>query len=428
MQFVNQSGVVDAQLGQLLFVASNQNEQTAATVLTANRAGVNQMLLQLFLSFQFQSPQNKELVESEKDPRRLAQRLTGSFFLTNEGNEISFYDSISNDSWFNIFSFLATPDFYFYHKNDKHQTSLHCVSKWFNTLIIGFFAQTNKLIGRQRLLTVREVSTTLTCDKDHELQCMLQFPNGLNHAVTVRKFPEISGYVADGKYTISNIDTPVEFNITQSNKLISIPFDKNSIKIVFDESDFRDKDLELITLKNSKSQPDVTQSRSRLRSLGSLGVLGALGSGVKKVGMDKMENRLTLFQLNLESLGHGTEIGDIDDDDLASYKAKLFGSGEVKVIDVNLQNMFNYYIYNEDNLKLFDEHDLDMYSIAQMAYYYSKRCWVTGIIDNRKLNGGSRLFDYYLTEFGKRQLKKNIERCLRQNMEIALTRHHIFEI
>ena len=406
MQLWDTAGSDDEQLRQLLFVAANQDEQTATTVLRANRAGVNQMLLQLFLSFQYQSSENKELVESEQDPRRLAQLLTRESFLTNEGNEISFYDSISNDSWFNIFSFLATPDFYFYDKNEKHATSLHCVSKCFNTLIINFFVQTSKLKGRQEFLTVRDVSTTLACNKDHELQCMLQFPNGFNHGVTIKKFPEISANIFDTSSNYNALaNTPVEFSISQSNELISLQFDDNGIRIVFDESDYRTKGL--IASKNSQLQPKLqAQAQAQGKALG--------------FRADEMGNRLTLFHINLESLGHGAETGD----DLISCKDKLFGNvnGDFKLIDVNLQNMFNYYIYNRENLKLFDEYDLNLYSIAQMAYYYSKRCWVIGIIDNRKNHGQRSRLDYYLRDFGQVEflvdISDEIEAVLKDKFEL----------
>ena len=378
MQFFDPKSAHNEQLQQMLAVARVQDERITNTILSANQSSINQILVQLFLSSQFNSPQNKEIIESEPNPRRLAQQLAGVRFPTDiNGNHVSLCESISNESWLSIFSFLAISDFY-----QDHNQSLHCVSKFFNKVIIDYFARVGELIGRKGYYTARDISTRIATAKTHEVECMFQFPNGLKQSVIVKKFPEISN--SSSSSSLKN--KQVEFEIVKPyhNNIDSVKMYCNDkeIKLLFDASDYRDR--EKTAKKSSASQPQLSNSNENKEIV-----------KPKKLKFREMGDKLTLFQTNLIAPTPKNVILE---------KESLFGSvsGDYKLIDVNLQNMFNYYIYNSNHrrLKLFDVCDINRYSIAQMAYYGSKRRWVVGIIDNRQRN---KELDYYLREFGRIQ-------------------------
>ena len=54
----------------------------------------------------------------------------------------------------------------------------------------------------------------------------------------------------------------------------------------------------------------------------------------------------------------------------------FYGNDTIKLVDVNLYALTNYYIYNTSNLKI-----VGGLSIAQMAYYFTKRKWAVGIVN-----------------------------------------------
>ena len=166
---------------------------------------------------------------------------------------------------------------------------------------------------------------------------------------------------------------------------MSIPLDNHGLKILFDASDYR-VDQQVGNLKTSQRQPKLNANESMKIEV----------KDKRKLRIADVVNKLTLFHVNDRNDDEGSQLKSID---MIVEKENLFdASGDYKLIDVNLQNMFNYYIYNENHprLKMFEQYDLNMYSIAQMAYYYSKRRWISGIIDNRDFN---EELNHYLREY-----------------------------
>ena len=350
---------------------------------------------------------HKETVKSEQDPRRLAQILTGIYFPNDiNGNRVSFYDSISNESWFIVFSFLSPTDFY-----EKLQ-SLHCVSKLFNKLIIDYFTRESELKGRKGYYTAGELSSKIDYYQNQPLECMFQLPNGLQQAVIVKKFPKICDINDNDKNKNNHdehYDQRVEFEIVKSdtgnskrNQLVSIPLDDDGIRIIFDASDYsgtinngQEQKQETESKTSETKPPLIANSNSNLDPDDNVTI-----KSQKKLIINEMMDKLTLFHVN--PISHTIE-------NVIDKKDRLFGNnnGNYKLIDVNLENMFNYYIcdhsinYNNKRLATFDLFDLNLYSIAQMGYYCSKRSWVVGVIDNTTDN--ERELNYYLNERGQIQ-------------------------
>ena len=103
-----------------------------------HQAIIDRLLFKFLLLHQYEQQEYQDIIQHETQTRRLAQALVKStFYKDTNGNPIRYHDSISNESWFNIFSFLSWQDIYCIN-TDNHNISLHSVCKLFNTNLVNF--------------------------------------------------------------------------------------------------------------------------------------------------------------------------------------------------------------------------------------------------------------------------------------------------
>ena len=428
----------DAFLQQVLTVTSKQDALTVRNAVVNNQTAIDKILLTLFLSSQYNSPSNKEIVKSESNPRRLAQiLLKTAYSIDIDGNRLSYYDSISDNSWFNIFSFLTIKDFGLNGNTiDDENKPLHCVSQYFNQILKKFFQHLIKKdelgfdistmpLKSQGFITAMELSKSFKNAKNinrdvksltnlmseawemtfvESWNCQFQFPNGLRSMVIVTKFPTVatSGWTIESKNNINDINDgelqressrlglEFSYHFGDPSDEIDVSLDLlKDDKVLFDNSNFREnvnvskKEKEKEKEKDEEKEIEMKQEQQEKQATKN-------DSPIKPV---KLRGDVMLFCDKNECVAYSGNIKKEEEGKAerqsADYLKSLFSKynhihgKENYLVDVNLLQLFNYHICNSSTLGVceYEKYEFGKYSIAEMALLFSKRQWAVGDID-----------------------------------------------
>ena len=418
----------DDVLDAMFDTISGSSYELVRSAIKKNSDYFNKILLKILISSMYKDDEIMNIIKRKKgskylhNPNKLLYALTDTKFpeisgkvrkITNipsRNNSIKYFDLISKDSLQHIVSFLDENDIYFA-DSDCQRNTLFCISKLFNDTLIHNSRHNKSLqekFDQCHFYTIGQLYKKFQNSKHLALKCDFRCPNGLVLDGKLKKFPFA---LSEPRITIDGKPKTVHFHdsieaptFSRNRRVKSLKYSHNVKQSlyskIFYQIDIHSPRFEAIVAANNEvitlSSSNTSAKNSEVAISGVSGVSGISGisgkSGISGIGNDTgigtdlfnlyNVNSLQLRKDTLTNFGRNQRLSQR----LMKYNKggllnvnSFYGDSKYKLIDVNIENMFNYYICNTLKYKIFSN-----YSIGYLAKYYTKRKWIIGVITDAK--------------------------------------------
>ena len=418
-------------LTRIFDIISNSSSERINQAISKNQETINELLLKLLVSYKYKSiDKGNTLSSSNEDfnPRNTLETLTNTKFPEISNNlhvatlsaEKSYFDLISNDSCQHIISFLSESDIYV-----NHRYPLHCVSKQFNKLMQETESRRAKYFDEDYYYTIsdlyksfkkHEINRKSTTD---EFKCAMTLPNGLIENGLLKEFSypldsqkEIN-YACTGSRDFntgindSSNDKRLKFTTTtkRGEELHEFSFGSNNLLFY--------QNVRLLDVFSSKDwNGNININSNNINDFKKKEFEIDKQTRTMFTKYNKLQKRIMIHNKNMYQ--HSLESKSNSKSNLNSNKSilclnSLYGNNIMKLVDVNLRALINYYIYEKTYYNI-----LGGLSIAEMAYYFSKRKWIVGIVycnvvPNLSYIYTDNIYENNFTKSGMQQLKIEID-------------------
>ena len=364
----------DEILQEMFSIIDTSSVETLNSAIVSNQHLINQILVKLLVVHKYTlsntnvaTATNRELLASltntdeflqankdedtiiDKDDTSLLSNNVDTGMQQPSSDAVSttpLFDLISEESIQNIFEFLNEDDIY---RIGEECKTLHVVSHLFNKLLQERvnnkqFSDLHLKFDDGYYYCVNEIYQALQRSLGNKgLECDFQMPNGLVVSGVLKTF----SYPLDKDMdTLKRLNIVfASINITASSKLA---YQNRKCFDLFNNSNNSNNN-------NNNSDSDITKDMDTMCSVFPL-------TNLTRTSFIK-SNKLRLRRL-------------VYNKDAFSSLDNLYGNNDFKLIDINLYGLYNYFIYDSRTYSLLSE-----YSIAHLAFYFSKRQWIVGIIN-----------------------------------------------